>query len=452
MTRVLLLSANLTTAPFPVYPLGMAVVAEALVRSGHEVEQFDLLAEGGEEERLWERLRAFEPRFVALSLRNLDNCDSLTATPYPDFAKALVARIRTRSAATIILGGPAFSILPEELLAFIGGDYGVVGEGERLVCELIEALEEGIPPAPILRNKTLLKGEELGTPRFESRLVAFYQERSGMVNFQTKRGCAHGCIYCSYPTLEGKRYRFRDPRLVVEELKQAQQDHGAEAFFFTDAVFNDDQGHYLAVVEELLRQDVGLRWCCYIRPQGLGRHEVALMKRSGLFAAELGTDAACDRTLRSLGKGFTFQEAWEVNEAFVAERVPCAHFVMFGGPDETLGTVKEGLANLDTLRHTVVFAYTGLRILPDTPLHVRAVRDGVLAADAPLRDPVFYHSPQVDRAEMESLILASFKGRRDRVFPPERGEQMRVIMERFGRKGLLWDSLIAFPKEAEGGH
>ena len=138
-----------------------------------------------------------------------------------------------------------------------------------------------------------------------------------------------------------------------------------------------------------------VRWCCYLRPEGIGRQEIALLKRAGLYAVELGTDAASDTTLRSLGKGFTFADALEVNRACVAERLPCAHFVMFGGPGETLDTVAEGLANLERLEHTVVFAFSGIRILPGTALHGRAIAEDVLSPETSLREPVYYLSPQI---------------------------------------------------------
>ena len=56
MSRVLCVSGNVTTEPYPVYPLGMAVIAGALARSGHEVRQFDFLAAGrARKRRCWKR-------------------------------------------------------------------------------------------------------------------------------------------------------------------------------------------------------------------------------------------------------------------------------------------------------------------------------------------------------------------------------------------------------------
>lgn len=447
MKRILLVSSNITTEPYPVYPLGLAVIAAALAGAGHVVEQFDFLASGESEESLAARVAAFDPDYVCVSIRNLDNCDSLSVTSYPENARRIVAVVREGSRAPVIVGGPAFSIMPEELLAFTGADYGIIGEGERLVCELVRDLSNGKAPDRLQRGGELLTGGEIVSPLYSEQMVGFYLEKSGMINLQTKRGCPHGCIYCSYPSLEGTGYRCRDPRSVVDDLERIKAEHGVDSFFFTDSVFNDSEGHYLSVVEEIIRRNLSLRWCCYMRPEGVGRREIALMKRAGLYAAELGTDAACDTTLRSLGKGFTFADALEANRACVAERLPCAHFVMFGGPGETLETVAEGLANLEQLEHTVVFAFSGIRILPGTPLLALAVRDGLLAEGSSLREPVYYLSPGLDVQRMNDMILAAFRNRRDRIFPPSAGQERLAIMHRFGYRGLLWDSLIKFPKE-----
>ena len=289
----------------------------------------------------------------------------------------------------------------------------------------------------------------MAAPLYADDIVSFYMERSAMINLQTKRGCPHGCIYCSYPSLEGNRFRYREPGAVVDDLERISAEQGVNSFFFTDSVFNDSEGRYLEVAEEILRRELSLRWCCYLRPEGVGRQELALMKRAGLYAVELGTDATSDTTLHRLGKGFNFADAMEVNRACVAEKLPCAHFVMFGGPGETMATVAEGLANLEQLEHTVVFAFSGIRIFPGTSLLTLAVQEGLLTEGQRMRDPVYYVSPMVDVAAMNEQISAAFQNRRDRVFPPAEGQKRLEIMHRFGYRGLLWDTLIKFPQGNE---
>ncbi|HEY5995678.1 MAG TPA: lipid biosynthesis B12-binding/radical SAM protein [Candidatus Deferrimicrobiaceae bacterium] len=448
MSRVLLVSCNVTREPYPVYPLGMAVVASALSAAGHEVCQFDFLASDEDEAALRERLDGFSPDYVGLSIRNLDNCDSLDSVSYPAIAGRIAAVVRSACAAPLIVGGPAFSIMPGLLLDLTGADHGVIGEGERIVCGLIDDLENGKSAPRLLKDERLLAGADMPPPLYSQELVDWYVAQSGMVNLQTKRGCPHGCVYCSYPSLEGNGWRCRDPREVADDIERLRTDHGVGHLFFTDSVFNDEAGRFLLVAEEIIRRSLAVRFSCYMRPQGIRRADLALLKRAGLYAAELGTDAACDATLLGLGKGFTFGEALEANRAFAAERIPCAHFVMFGGPGETPGTVAEGLANLDRLEHTVVFAYAGISILPGTALFARAVREGIVSGSEPLRRPVYYISPEVDPDAMSGMISDSFRGRRDRVFPPSEGQRKLEILHRFGYRGLLWDTLIRFPKEA----
>ncbi len=450
MSRVFLLSSNITRDPYPVYPLGMALIAAALSQAGHEVRQFDNLVAGQSREALSEALHAFAPDYVCLSLRNIDNVDSFSGEGgwYLAEARELVHFVRGLCPVPVIVGGPGFSIMPQEILAYLGADHGVAGEGEKVVCELVAALDAGeLPPALVTGESLPLEAQGMTSPLLEQEFVEFYLRESGMVNLQTKRGCPNRCSYCTYPALEGGAFRPRDPEAVVDDIARMQRDHGIGSVFFTDSVFNDAAGHYLDVAEALARRNLGVKWCGFFRPQGIGRPELSLLKRSGLYAIELGTDAGCDATLAGFEKGFTFEEVVRVHEATVAERVPCSHFIMFGGPGETRETVLEGIANIGRLEHGVVFAFSGIRILPGTGMHQRAIDDGVIAADAPLLKPAYYFSPQVDPDWMNATLEKAFLGKKDRIFPPSKGQERMAVMHRFGFRGILWDQLVTFPGE-----
>ena len=386
---------------------------------------------------------------ISISLRNIDNVDSFSGDDgwYLQQTRTLVEGLRGLSAAPIVVGGPALTIMPEAIAEFLQVDHAIIGEGELSLPELVRQLAAGERAPLIIPRSIPLPGDQFSAPLFDQPLIDFYLQQSGMANLQTKRGCPFRCSYCSYPHLEGDRFRVRDPRLVVDELEGLTRDHGVERVFFTDSIFNDPQGHYLQLVEELLRRNLKLQWSAFFRPQGLGRQELALMKRAGLYALELGTDAAADQTLAGIDKGLRFDEVLAVNQACLDERLAAAHFVMFGGPNEDEQSLEEGLRNMRLLGISVVFAFAGIRIFPDAPLHLRAIAEGLIEAETSLLKPAYYFSPLLDRQLMEDRITASFAGRANRIFPPSEGLKRLEVMKNFGYRGLMWDRLVRFPKQ-----
>jgi len=452
--RVLLVACNSCREPYPVYPLGMAVLAASLDAAGHEVDQFDLLAEGWSLESLCDRVRESAPGCVGLSVRNLDNVDSLSAGRrwFGDEAREVVRTVRSATAAPVVVGGAGFSLMPDLVLDHLGADYGIAGEGEEAFPALVAVLEQGGTPPRLSRGgKPCGPGAAMPTPRFVPDYVRFYSGESGLMGVQTKRGCPNACAYCSYPLIEGRAVRCRDPREVAEELVRLRREHGVDTVFFTDAVFNDAGGRYLELAEELARRPAGVRWVAYFQPRGTDRAALRLLARTGLMGLEVGTDAACDATLAGLGKDFSFGDVVEFNDLCVAEGLPCAHFVIFGGPGETPGTVEEGLRNLDLLDPAVVFAFSGIRVHPHTRLHELAVEQGVVPADADLLRPVFYHAPGLDPDALNARLARAFARRRDRIFPPESGQDRMAVLHRLGFRGVLWDTLIRLPRPAVAG-
>jgi len=284
-------------------------------------------------------------------------------------------------------------------------------------------------------------------PLWKKDLIEFYVSQSGMVNLQTKRGCPYSCSYCVYPSLEGKRFRFREPEAVIDDLERLQTVYNVDTVFFTDSVFNDPGGQYLELADRIILSGLKIRWAAYFRPEGIGYKELEQLKRSGLYAMEVGTDAGCDETLASLKKGFHFEDVIEFNNACIKAEIPSAHFFIFGGPGETEKTLNEGLKNIGLLEKSVVFAYSGARILPGTDLYLRAIREGLLSQKSPLLRPVYYFSPQIDIETMNRTIERESRGHRGFIFPPDKGKMMISAMNTLGHKGLLWDKMISFSRD-----
>ncbi len=450
MSRVLLVSSNTTTDPLAVYPLGMALIAASLEQEGHYVYQLDLvLYLENIFQSVAHTIKAFDPDFIGVSIRNIDSVDSFALDDawYLDKVKDLVGHIKTISPTPVILGGPAFSIMPEQILDFLNADFGIVGEGEILLNQLIHDISNNNHVEKILYpSQNPIDKNAFFSPLYEQKLVDYYFDHSGMLNYQTKRGCPHGCNYCSYPLIEGKKIRYQEPEFVVDNLIRLKKDFNVDTMFFTDSVFNDRQGHYLKIAELMLKKKCNMKWAAYFRPEKIAQDELALLKKSGLYAMEVGSDAACDETLKGINKSFDFEKIFTLNESCIKAQIPCAHFFMFGGPKETETTVQEGLKNINRLESCVVFVFSGIRILPNTGIHKIAVDQGVISGSNTLLKPCYYLSPLVDKNWMNGMLKGAFHKRKDRFFPPEEGYMRMRVLKLFGFKGLLWDMAVNIKK------
>lgn len=451
MSKVLMISSNTFAYPYPVYPLGMAMVTGALKKKGHSVVQFDYSAHEYPDEELRKRIIDFAPDYIGISVRNIDEVDSMSIEPSVlGIEKRIVSIIRNTTSAAIIIGGSAFSIMPEEILEYTGADYGIVGAGEGQVTGLIESLKLGKPVPRISRGCPLnIDCSNNISPEWEKVMVDFYIKKSGMLNIQTKRGCPYNCSYCVYPSLEGKSFRYRDPDAVIDDIKRAYSEFNVNTFFITDSIFNDPEGHYLEIAEKIIQSGMNIRWAGYFRPKGVGKDEFRLLKRSGLYAVEVGADAGCDHTLYEMGKGFTFEDIMEFYRGCLNEGIASAYFFIFGGPGETGKTIDEGLINLKQLEHGVIFIYSGIRILPGTGLYRLALKENIISQEDSLLRPVYYFSPAIDVNEMNRKIIEEAEKNRRCIFPPEKGKLMIDAMHAFGYRGLLWDELLKVTGRSE---
>ena len=454
MSRVLLISTNTCQDPYAVFPLGMATVAAALIEAGHQVAQFDWLVAGCVPEALSTAIATLGPDVVAVSIRNIDRIDSLVESDDGwelRGAREVIALVRKQINVPILIGGPAVSIMPREVRDYVNADSAIVGEGERPIVEAVEAIAQGQPVPDVWPiGPERLSGAGQCSPCFTSSLLSFYRNASGIIGLQSKRGCSYHCCYCTYPSLEGPCFRPRPVEAVVADMERLKRDFQVDTVFFADSVFNDPAGHYLELVEALATRELGMKWAAYFSPMGMNREAVTLCKRAGLYAVELGVDAASDTTLRGMGKVFQWAEVREATEMLSQSRIACGNFIIFGGPDETEATIQEGLDNIAALEHCVVFGFSGIRIYPGTPLHRRALAEGVVQESDSLFEPVYYVSPKVDKAWMDRRVTDAWARRQDRIFPPEQGVRVTSKLRAVGWKGLLWERLIQFPPEPKG--
>ena len=456
-SRLLLISANRCTTPDPVFPLGLAHLNAALRQAGHEIVWLDVLADA---DRFTATLKQVRPDFVGISLRNIDDVLILKQETFFDHVVALSFVIRRELRCPIILGGSGFSIFPERLLEQAGADYGITGEGESAFPSLIKALETGddyrdIPGLVFRQN-----GHIIANPSAPSSMehwltdadrpqsaTSYYLRSGGMLNLQTQRGCAHRCCYCSYPLIEGRRHRRRPPEIVAADFEQLQR-CGAKYVFLVDSVFNSSAQHVTEVCEALLSRDLKLPWGCFLRPQGLTPGLMRLMARARLTHIEFGSDSFCDEVLAAYHKDLTFEDILRSSDLAKAEKIDFCHFLIAGGPGESMTTLERGFQNSLRLQGAVMMAVVGMRVYPGTPLFERAIAEGRIGHQSDLLQPVYYVEPRLKVEEIFSK-LKEFTRRSTNwiIGDPDAGYLKMVSrLRQHGVTGPLWSYFSAIQR------
>ncbi|MFC1832125.1 cobalamin-dependent protein, partial [Thermodesulfobacteriota bacterium] len=140
--RVLLISANTEQFNMPAMPLGLACVAEATKRAGHEVIMLDLMFRADVSSTLKDAISETQPECIGISVRNIDDQCSESPQFLIEKVKQVVTVCRTLSASPIVLGGAGYSMFPESALAYLEADYGVAGEGEMAFTNLLTLLHK----------------------------------------------------------------------------------------------------------------------------------------------------------------------------------------------------------------------------------------------------------------------------------------------------------------------
>lgn len=425
--KVLLISANQCIDPYPVYPLGMGIIARVLTDNGAEVVQKDILVHkmAGIEECL--KKDSFD--LIGVSIRNIDTVNSVSGdVTFVGAAFDIVKLCRKFSSAPVVLGGAGFTLYPETILELSGADYGIAGEGEGAVLKLLDMIRSGSRTPAVIKSECPVQQPAL----YDEELLAYYYQKTHIISIQTKRGCPFHCVYCTYPALEGRTVRGRDIGGICAQISEFREKYPDALFFFVDSIFNDSQGEYKIFLKEMMKQCGKVPFSCFITPETLTSEDIDLLYEAGLVLADIGIDATSDTTLRQMGKHFSFEHALKCVRKMQQLDIGLACSVMVGGPGETMETLEEGIANLHALEPAVVGVFSGVRILAGTPLHKVAAERNMIPEGWNGLTPLYFFEKNLEKEAVHRRLLEEFKENRHILYPPDRVNKMLRTIHKIG--------------------
>jgi len=287
--KILLVNSNQYRTP-PVPPLALEYLASALSESSHEYAVLDLCFEDDPAGAIDTAISEFHPDIAGFTVRNIDTVIYYNNVFFLDNIRALAGRVKAQGI-PVILGGAGFTFMPEEIMRFIGADWGISGPGERALPRLLSRIEAGDPPAnPILDgwrcaidpDMPMTRGVDIDYPR--------YIAAGGLAGFQTQKGCYGSCEYCGEAN---GTVLFRRAGRVLDEIESLVS-RGVRSFHLCDTEFNQDLYFCHQFLEGLIARDLDIRWAVYLKASPYDETLFRLLAKSGAGPVTLSVPTGPD--------------------------------------------------------------------------------------------------------------------------------------------------------------
>ncbi|MBF0421764.1 MAG: cobalamin-dependent protein [Magnetococcales bacterium] len=380
------------------FPLGLASIAAFAKDAGHEVHclNFNLYRREERLPVLEQEMKRIKPDLVATGGLSV----------IMDAIAAILGTARHVDPKVITLvGGGGFTADPELIFRYLRPDFGVVGEGEESLAELMTVLDTAARPLsevqgiafwrdavpvftaerPPIRDLDALPDPDLegfGIKKFvamQELPISFNyhctQEVGRVMNLSASRSCPYRCTFCFHPS--GLKYRKRSIARVVDELFTIRDNYDVRYFGIYDELFDFTPGRIEEFCHALIDRRANVQWRCSLRVNKVTQGLLDLMHDAGCQLIAYGLESGSDRVLNSMRKRIsTAQIARAISFTRQAKIGIQAQF-LFGDPAETEETVQETLRfkqeqSLDFIDWSAVTPY------PGTPLYHDCIDKGII--------------------------------------------------------------------------
>lgn len=290
------------------------------------------------------------------------------------------------------VGGVHISALPHSLPPDI--DFGVVGEGEETVLEVLQAFDSSGFGLDQLRHiKGLVLRDDAGQPFVTGKrdLISpldtipfpardlLLTEGSNRVHLLSSRGCPYNCAFC-FSSRFWQSVRFFSPQYVVSELEAVIVDHAPAQIAFWDDLFIADRPRLRQIVDLVEARKINRKVEFYVtaRANLVTPEVVRLLKRMNVVMVSMGLESGCQRTLRYLKGEVTVEQNHRAVALLKAASIYVNATFIIGCPDEQ---EEEIIETLDFIRESKLdtFSVYVLTPYPGTPVWEYALARGLVS-------------------------------------------------------------------------
>jgi len=328
----------------------------------------------------------------------------------------------------LIVGGPHITTLPPSLKVF---DFGVIGEGEETVLEIIKSLEKDKLDLSKIKGLVYNKNnkiciteprppimplDSIPSPNLKYVNPKFIREMNsgfglGKRGFIiTSRGCPFRCLYCS-TTRVWSKLRFNSPERIVHDIKDWVEKYGVTQIRVMDDLFVISVERMLEI-EQLMEKEGLMGKVGFIvsaRANVLNEELCKICKRIGVKKMNFGFDSGNERVLKML-KGDAMSVSYIKSAVELCEKygILMEGSFIFASPTETIAEMEDTLSIIKWMarKKNVDSVWTFVMTpLPATPIWDIAEKRGKVSTNMNWRDLSYYreHDPLVLDADYDEF-------------------------------------------------
>lgn len=345
------------------FPFGIAYIASYLIKRGHEVRILDLNARYLKKEEVVEELKKFNYDVVGISAL------SIVFT----YVKNLIALIKNNINTPVIVGGPLATHNPELLLRNTAADICVVGQGEQVVYDLLENLQnlsqvKGIvyrnQKGEIIKNPEALfiPADSIPLPAYQIMEMEKYiwdgaspdmdskrRYKKGIRIMQviTGRGCPMGCNFCS--KVMGRNVLLRSVDSIIEEIKFLIKEYKINGVCFRDELYLMNKQRAYELASKL--KPLNLIWMGQARVDRVDYDLIKYLKKCGCISLGFGIESGSPKMLKLMNKGQTVSQIEQAVKGCQRLDMDMKVQLVMGYPGEDKSTVEETIGLFKRLGH-----------------------------------------------------------------------------------------------------
>ena len=381
-----------------IFPLGLDYILTVIKKAGYEVDYLNLNhTDGAPKVIISSVLDSKHYDMVGTGNNSLGYCMTEMIL---DAVKDHISKPKT------ILGGPIITTEPELIFDTLKPDFGVIGEGEETILELLASIKKDADLALVdgiifRNNKNEIIQTQKRTPiadldsipfpdveglGFEQQLENLHCNFSPYTTLFDKpriypllasRSCPFQCTFCYH---DGK-YRKRSIRNVMDELDLVVKKYKINFILLYDDCFSFDRNRIVEFCNQIkkLQSEISweLRWVCQLMVTVTDAELLKTLKDAGCVAISYGFESFSPIVLRSMRKNITPEQIDSAfNKTLDAKMAVLANFI-FGDVAETRETAN---ATLDywkkNCKGQVVLSF--VQPYPGSEIYRHCLRKGII--------------------------------------------------------------------------